>query len=355
MTEYYTAIIFITVFSMIIMIVATVTNSFMPAERKRSFILTFVFIMIVTLAEWLGVFLDGKAAGLRAFHLAAKCTEFSLTPVIPVICAGAIAPGKNHKGIYIPIAINAVLEIASAFFGFIYYVDRMNYYHRSEWYILYITAFTVSVLYLFYRSYKNSTTYQNRNIILLALILILMTVGISIQLVDRNVHVDWVSVALATMLFYIYYNQLILQIDAVTGLLNRASYERNIERLKAPAVFIMFDVDKFKNVNDTYGHAFGDACLEKIGALIKMSYGNRGLCYRYGGDEFCVILKKQQERVVKLNENFMHQLEEQRKSMPGLPWVSVGYAEFDPASESIDEAVKRSDTMMYYYKQNYIH
>ena len=51
----------------------------------------------------------------------------------------------------------------------------------------------------------------------------------------------------------------------------------------------LFDVDAFKAINDTYGHQYGDECLHTIAAAIRETFSSVGLCYRIGGDEFCVL------------------------------------------------------------------
>ena len=79
--------------------------------------------------------------------------------------------------------------------------------------------------------------------------------------------------------------------DALTGLRNRAALRRDWGRIvesRALCAVLMLDVDDFKAVNDTLGHAAGDACLGEVGSVLAAVFGLE-LCYRYGGDEFLVI------------------------------------------------------------------
>lgn len=55
--------------------------------------------------------------------------------------------------------------------------------------------------------------------------------------------------------------------------------------LGQPCVILFFDVDGFKHINDTYGHAFGDEALKKIGRAIWHQYAKYGKCFWYGGDD----------------------------------------------------------------------
>lgn len=81
--------------------------------------------------------------------------------------------------------------------------------------------------------------------------------------------------------------------DPLTGLLNRSAYD-SLTRLLAqedqPVGLLLIDVDKFKSVNDTYGHATGDRTLKKVGLLLQHGFRADDFCVRIGGDEFAVIM-----------------------------------------------------------------
>lgn len=86
----------------------------------------------------------------------------------------------------------------------------------------------------------------------------------------------------------------------------------------------MFDVDRFKDVNDCHGHLMGDACLRTIAGCIRRAYGNYGTCFRIGGDEFCVILTRRNAQYNTMTEIFQHLMDAARAENPVLPTVSVG-------------------------------
>ena len=87
------------------------------------------------------------------------------------------------------------------------------------------------------------------------------------------------------------------RLDGLTGLPNRRAFEENLEgafarmrRMGEPFVLVSLDVDHFKWVNDTYGHATGDDVLRSIGTTLKASTREVDQAFRAGGEEFAIIL-----------------------------------------------------------------
>lgn len=102
--------------------------------------------------------------------------------------------------------------------------------------------------------------------------------------------------------------------DAVTGLSNRHVFEEMLiaeveraERLDMNVALIIFDIDNFKEFNDTYGHPAGDARLKEVANIIKINLRKYDVAARYGGDEFAIILSNTDE---KQSLYFAHRLQE---------------------------------------------
>jgi two-component system cell cycle response regulator len=80
--------------------------------------------------------------------------------------------------------------------------------------------------------------------------------------------------------------------DSLTGLWNRLALQRDLERVfdgPESHVLLLFDLDGFKNYNDSYGHPAGDVLLARLGTLLAATLAEDGTAYRIGGDEFCVL------------------------------------------------------------------
>ena len=82
--------------------------------------------------------------------------------------------------------------------------------------------------------------------------------------------------------------------DSLTGLKSRAAFEPVQEKRKANtdeiSSLLMVDVDDFKSINDQYGHRAGDAALKSLAAILRKSVRDKDSVFRWGGDEFVVIL-----------------------------------------------------------------
>jgi diguanylate cyclase (GGDEF)-like protein len=84
-------------------------------------------------------------------------------------------------------------------------------------------------------------------------------------------------------------------VDALTGLANRHAETRHLARLRRRGPLerlgvVLLDVDHFKNVNDTFGHAVGDEVLRVIGAVLQAAIRSSDLAVRLGGDEFMLLV-----------------------------------------------------------------
>ena len=144
--------------------------------------------------------------------------------------------------------------------------------------------------------------------------------------------------------------------DALTGVLNRAAFERITETLCSnphPLAFVLMDIDNFKGVNDTYGHDVGDEILKKVADMLTTKFRDSDAAFRFGGDEFALILTNykegQEEFIIKKFDEINEQL---LNPDDGLPPVSVSAgAAFSPNGYS-DEIFKRADQALYKVKKN---
>lgn len=146
--------------------------------------------------------------------------------------------------------------------------------------------------------------------------------------------------------------------DALTGLYNRTYLNKilakseNLEDARV-AVFI-FDIDKLKVINDTYGHAEGDRHIQAFAEILKKSFRNNDVVARIGGDEFiAVVTNSDVDLLAKIEERIktLVNLHNETKLDPNLNLeVSLGYASQKYPEDTIEVLMKRADRRMYEQK-----
>jgi diguanylate cyclase (GGDEF)-like protein len=153
--------------------------------------------------------------------------------------------------------------------------------------------------------------------------------------------------------------QILASTDSLTKVYNRAKYdeimEREIERAKRHNRFlsiVMFDIDVFKRINDTYGHLSGDRVLKTIVSLIKEEVRKIDYLIRWGGDEFILILPETNLEGTKgLAERIRNSIANHKfDNMEGVT-VSLGITHFRKG-DSEGTLMKRADEALYKAKMN---
>lgn len=349
MFSYYTAIIFLNIFALLILQPCIANSNTLTAAHKKLFRWLFTSIIISAGCEWLGNLLQNIGGDTRVLHIIVKTVEFSVAPAIAFLFSWIIKR-KNEKLIWVFLTVHAAIECLSGIFGFVFYVDESNVYHHAGFYWIYMAAYLISIVYCVCLVLRNVKKYQYSGSGFFLLIIAFMIAGVAIQLWNSEIKVDYMAIGIASVLAYVFTLEMIQQTDELTELLNRRGYENCISHIDEKCVVIFFDVDKFKQANDSYGHAFGDIVLKKIGIAIRKNYAKYGKCFRYGGDEFCAIITRNIGSVEDMNRKFLEAVNDLKKEESRMPSVSVGYAYYDPENQSVEDAFADADKMMYEYK-----
>lgn len=145
-----------------------------------------------------------------------------------------------------------------------------------------------------------------------------------------------------------------LNTDYLTRLYNRRCYDSSIKKAIKdghPFSLMVIDIDDFKIVNDSFGHVTGDKALKELADLIKESTRNEDLCFRYGGDEFVVILPNTtKEQAALIGERIQSRIFPVSLSTKGLSEfkvsLSVGVTQWEPGL-SPQDLTELADKAMY--------
>ncbi len=147
--------------------------------------------------------------------------------------------------------------------------------------------------------------------------------------------------------------------DGLTKLYNhRYFHERLNEEIARGSRFgtmfslIMLDIDLFKTYNDTYGHLAGDEILENMGRFIQASLRSIDMAFRYGGEEFAVILPETRlDDAYKVAERIRKTIEVRTRSERGPITVSLGIASWPIDGMAKEEVIARADAALYRAKE----
>lgn len=148
----------------------------------------------------------------------------------------------------------------------------------------------------------------------------------------------------------------IVFIDPLTGVNNRtylAMLNLKIQKIKTEFCILMIDIDNFKNINDTYGHAVGDKVLKELAKTIRENIRGYDEVIRYGGEEFVVILYR-------CNINYAIKVAEKLRQIAKTVkiqefenisfTVSIGVSTFNK-TESLTQVIEKADKAMYLAKK----
>ncbi|BBH22367.1 cell signaling regulator [Paenibacillus baekrokdamisoli] len=143
--------------------------------------------------------------------------------------------------------------------------------------------------------------------------------------------------------------------DPLTGLTNRRMFELISSKWiedQTPFSMLLIDVDRFKLVNDTYGHLVGDDVLKELARTIALFVRPDDVCCRYGGEEFVVLLRETAAREAFLAAERIRMFMENSDNPTSKPLtVSIGIAEFPIQAESSDELFQLADKALYRAKE----
>ncbi len=146
--------------------------------------------------------------------------------------------------------------------------------------------------------------------------------------------------------------------DGLTKLYNRRAFDEAIARelartirYKSTMCLLMIDIDRFKSVNDNYGHLFGDFVLQRISELLQKNVRKIDHLARYGGEEFTVIVVNATKKLAfSTAERLRFAIEQENFEKDGVSInlkISIGIAEYPADGEEVETIISSADTALY--------
>jgi len=143
--------------------------------------------------------------------------------------------------------------------------------------------------------------------------------------------------------------------DTMTGILNRRKFfelaQERFEIQQNNLFAVMIDIDKFKNINDTYGHHVGDIVIKKMSMMIEDMLPSESIFGRLGGEEFAIVCNSENKTIIfELIETIRKTIKQESivaESKFIQFTISSGIAQYHKNFITIDDLLKEADTMLY--------
>lgn len=308
-------------------------------------------LIILDAAEWI---LDGQTTKLAIFLLRPiYVLYYIMNPTVGalwflyvfVIANEDLKKLKWRWALFLaPFIINIILSILSYWFDIFFTINEENIYTRGKLFhietiISYGYLLASIILVIIVRKQMK----REKVLTLILYVAIPSMVG-AIQILFYGVNLIWISSSIATLIVFISLQSRSSLVDYLTGVYNRKHLENYLSwRVKNRnnqnfIMGIMIDIDKFKNINDQYGHIAGDKALEDTAEILYKSLKKKDFLARYAGDEFVIVLENNdKDYVYQVIENMEKNLKIHNEQ-PENPFIinfSYGYHVFGP-TENFD-------------------
>ncbi len=224
---FYAAMTILLELTMITMIPHVVHYVGFTKQQKTWFLLTFCCVIVCSVAEFAvhGIpFRPIYALPLTIITV----LQFSLSPLLAVFFSGALGLHEEAKRAIKFFALNGIVELIAAPFGWIFYVDSTGY-HRGDLFLVYEVFYVVALLYLAVSMVFVGRRFRHRDFWTIIMVLVTLVAGL-IPMTFANVQIAYFAIGLASTLCYIYYNDLVqddIQSDILSNERQMAAMQDN--------------------------------------------------------------------------------------------------------------------------------
>lgn len=207
---------------------------------------------------------------------------------------------------------------------------------------------------LIYKTRKEKDTENKKKLFMLGIWPIIILIISVLQVFFAEIPIFCFGAVIVITSLYINFRDSLIFIDQLTGVNNRNGFKKYSRDLNKENTYYLLitDIDRFKSINDTYGHLEGDRALVFTANILKtVASLNSSFVFRYGGDEFVLLCNIKHDNDI---ENIINQItENMKKSKDELNYeitTSIGYSLINDI-ENVDEAFEIADKMLYENKK----
>jgi diguanylate cyclase (GGDEF)-like protein len=337
----------------------------------------FLYMIYITIAmlifDGLGRF-DGLSRPYFVyFNKIGNTISFILNSVLPslyfLFILEIVSINKIKKRIFLSIAvfiflIFSTLSIISVFStndNYLFYINEDNIYMRGKLFFLTVMYTGLLLLGATLIVFINRKKVDRRLFTSLFFFPIPPIIGIILQSIFYGTSLICLGVTISALFVHMHLQAIQMNTDYLTKIYNRRKLIFKLKDLilkaKPDKTFtgILIDIVEFKNINDSYGHQFGDLVLIKTAEILNNVIGSKNWVYRYGGDEFFIILNSSKKEVAfKYIEKINDELTsfKDSKDNPFKIELTFGCLVYDPIEKlSVNEFLETIDQLMYSNKK----
>ena len=325
-------------------------------------------IISACLSETISFYIDGRQFFLdRFFSYAVNNITFLCSNMIGCLWCFYVdfriyhssARLKKQLPIIIPLIITACLLVINSFgTNVVFSISDTNVYIRGN---LIIILYVCLFFYYFYSVIliiKSRSKGVRVKFFPIGYFIIPCITGTLLQVTFYGLATGWLSVSISLLFVYIQLQNENSFVDSLTGLYNRKylDYMLSVINKSTGKSFygMMIDMDKFKQINDVYGHDTGDKAIRDVGHILTKVVPENGVALRYAGDEFIIIVETEDKSVVaRLKEDINKEssLFNQHSNKPYKLHFSTGTSFYDHKNGSTDAFLREMDQNMYEEKR----
>lgn len=243
---------------------------------------------------------------------------YTVRPILLYMIISVALRDSKHYKLYagvqiILISINTVLAFSAFWVDIMYSFTPDNQFVRGPLgYISHVTAVIQEIFILLHtlRTYKKRGLFES---LLITAMLGVITVSMYLETNHQGIGIGRSAISISIVFYYMFFQtQNFLESikagehkrrsleyensrDDLTSLLNKKYFSKRSTEIMADesttsAVCIFLDIDNFKEINDSFGHPYGDEVLKQVASILKGTFRKEDLISRFGGDEFCILL-----------------------------------------------------------------
>lgn len=360
--------------AIILFIILDKTRLAYLSEEQKCFKCSIILLIFVLISDGLSWVADGGTFyGSRALNIASNYVHWflAMTPSFfsMMYCLRVIeAPRRRELELaaLIPTAVAFILIATNPFTKFVFTFTENNIYTREPYFFIVSMIPFVHVFIAFVEvviKLVKSPGYEHKKYAVYIIYIIMPFIGTMIQILFYGFSTLWPSYTIAIVICYVYIQHGNVTTDELSGLNNRRRFDVYLKYAYDAVTekdnnlyLVILDINKFKQINDTYGHSEGDKVIEIVSAGLREIASDENLFVaRIGGDEFSLVVNNTSSEYV---DNLIKEIRTivaekcSRRKLQYEVTIAIGYARVDGTNKkSTTKLFNEADKNMYDNKQ----